>query len=133
MLKAKEERSVYTGGCLCGSIRFEARAPAEKPHTCSCTQCRRHTGAFTVAWVEFQKSDVKWTGTDGVPETYRSSEWSSRAFCRKCGTSLGAIDDAPTVALLLGTFDKPNRKELRPVKHSYRGQRPKWWSVKIEA
>lgn len=126
------QNAKYTGGCLCGAIRFEAQGPAEKQHTCSCTQCRRHTGAFTVAWVEFQKSNVKWTGQDGTPATYRSSEWSSRVFCQQCGTSLGAIDDAPTIALLIGSFDKPTLKELRPVKHSYRGQRPKWWHIEIK-
>ena len=122
---------VYTGGCLCGAVRFKARGPAEKPHTCSCTQCRRHTGAFTVAWVEFQKAHVEWIGPDGEPATYRSSDWSSRAFCKRCGSSLGAIDDAPTVALLVGAFDKPNSRSLRPVKHSYRGQRPKWWCIDV--
>jgi hypothetical protein len=46
-----------------------------------------------------------------------------------CGSTLGAIDDAPTVALVLGSFDKPNGKELMPTSHSYRGGRPKWWHV----
>jgi hypothetical protein len=44
---------------------------------------------------------------------------------------LGAIDDNPTVALLLGAFDKPHLKELRPAYHSYKGGRPHWWCVEI--
>lgn len=133
MPRSATRNDTYSGGCLCGSVRFEIRGQALKPHTCSCKQCRKHTGAFTVAWIEFQKGDVKWIGKSGAPATYRSSQWSSRAFCKTCGTSLGAIDDAPTLALLLGTFDKPNLKALRPTAHSYRGQRPKWWCVEITA
>jgi hypothetical protein len=120
---------VYAGGCLCGWIRFEATGPAEKPHTCSCKMCQRHTGALTAAWVEFPRESVKWTGAGGMPATHRSSDFSSRAFCAKCGSSIGAIDDQPVVALLVGGFDKANRKELMPTYHSYRGGRPKWWRI----
>jgi hypothetical protein len=81
--------------------------------------------------VEFPKDAVSWTGAGGTPQLFRSSPYSNRVFCSKCGSSLGAMDDAPTVALLLGSFDKPNVKELRPTYHSYRSARPKWWSVEI--
>jgi hypothetical protein len=87
--------------------------------------CRRHTGALTAAWVEFGREAVAWTGPAGPPATWRSSAASSRAFCATCGSSIRAIDDKPTVALLLGAFDAPNRKELAPTAHSYRGGRPR--------
>ncbi len=118
----------HTGGCLCGAVRFEATGPALKPHTCSCRMCQRHTGALTVCWVEFPKEAVTWTGR---PAFHRSSDFSSRAFCATCGSSLGAIDDQPTVALLLGVFDRANAQELRPTAHSYRGGRPRWWCVGV--
>ncbi len=120
---------IYSGGCLCGAVRFEAKAPAARPHTCSCKMCQRHTGGLTLAWVEFPRDAVKWTGKGGKPVTYRSSPISSRAFCKICGSSLGAIDDAPTVGLLLGVFDKPGAAALRPTAHSFRSPRPKWWHV----
>jgi hypothetical protein len=122
---------IYTGGCLCGDIRFEADGPAEWPHTCSCTMCQRHSGALTVAWVEFPKDAVLWTGPGGSPAVWRSSNASSRAFCPTCGSTIGAIDDAPTVALVLGVFDKPGAVALKPTSHSYKSKRPKWWYVEI--
>ncbi len=64
---------------------------------------------------------VTWTGPAGAPAVHRSSDFSSRAFCASCGSSIGAIDDNPTVALLLGIFDRANAQELRPTSHSYRG------------
>ncbi len=119
----------YAGGCLCGDIRFEARGPAEKPHTCSCRMCQRHSGSLTLAWVEFPRDSVSWTGPGGQPSTFRSSDYSSRAFCARCGSTIGAIDDQPTVALVLGVFDKPKGAELMPAYHSFRTGRPKWWCV----
>jgi hypothetical protein len=119
----------YEGGCLCGSIRFLATGPALKPHTCSCKLCQRHSGALTVLWVEFPRDCVQWTGPGGTPKTWRSSAWSSRSFCPDCGSTIGAIDDQPVVALAVGSFDASNRKELMPTAHSYVGKLPNWWRV----
>lgn len=119
----------FEGGCLCGSIRFVATGEPRKPHTCSCGMCRRHSGSLTLGWVEFPTENVSWTGDGGMPSIYRSSDYSSRAFCPRCGSSLGAIDDAPTVGLLIGSFDRPGRQELRPTGHSFISSRPRWWKV----
>ena len=124
-------KAIHAGGCLCGAIRFEAKAPALRPHSCSCKMCQRHSGALTTVWVEFPREAVTWTGPGGAPSTYRSSDVSSRAFCPTCGSTLGAIDDAPVVALLLGAFDSANSKQLIPRAHSYRGGKPRWWHVEI--
>ncbi|MGQ2935247.1 MAG: GFA family protein [Sphingopyxis sp.] len=123
----------YSGGCLCGSIRFEAAGAAAKPHTCSCKMCQRHTGALTTAWVEFPTDEISWTGPGGPPSTWRSSDFSSRTFCPTCGSSLGAIDDEPIVALLIGVFDKPDDKALMPISHAFRDCRPKWWCADVKA
>jgi hypothetical protein len=94
--------------------------------------CQRHSGALTLAWVEFPSADVTWTGPGGEPARYRSSDYSSRAFCPKCGSTLGAIDDAPVIALVLGAFDAPNRASLRPTYPSFRTPRPKWWHISTD-
>ena len=126
------KQKTYSGGCLCNSIRFRAIGPALKPHTCSCKMCQRHSGALTTVWVEFPKDSVAWVGAGGPPSTFRSSDFSSRAFCPNCGSTLGSIDDAPVVALLLGVFDKTNAKELAPTAHSFRGGRPRWWCIDVK-
>jgi hypothetical protein len=117
---------VLTGGCLCGAIRFEAEGVPDFPHYCSCSMCRRHSGAVEAPWVEFSAAAVRWIGPGGAPATWRSSEKSSRAFCATCGSSIGAIDDALVIALLVGTFDRPNLAALAPKSHSYRGGLPPW-------
>ncbi|MDO6527309.1 GFA family protein [Motilimonas sp. 1_MG-2023] len=124
---------IFEGGCLCGDIRFSATGPALKPHTCSCRQCQRHSGSLTQAWVEFPKENVTWNGVAGEPSTWRSSDYSSRAFCSNCGSTIGAIDDDPTIAIVLGVFDRPHLKTLAPKNHSYISKRPKWWKVEIDA
>lgn len=121
----------WRGGCLCGAVRFEATGVPRRPHTCSCRMCQRHTGSITAVWIEFPSDAVRWTGPAGAPATWRSSSGSSRAFCPACGSTLGAIDDAPVIALTTGVFDDPKAAALRPSAHSFRAQRPKWWHVEI--
>jgi hypothetical protein len=121
--------TVYRGGCLCGAIRFEATGPAEKPHSCSCRFCQQHTGAPTAVWVEFPRDRVQWTGSGGAPATYRSSDYSSRAFCPACGSSIGAVDDEPVIALLVGTFDEADDPALAPQYHSFEDGKPRWWHI----
>ncbi|MEO0766288.1 MAG: GFA family protein [Pseudomonadota bacterium] len=120
---------VLTGGCLCGHIRFEAKGLPEAPHTCACGMCRRHSGAPLVAWVEYPRDAVSWVGPRGQPSTWRSSPGSARAFCPICGSTLGAIDDAPVIALVTGVFDDPNAEVLAPKAHSFAGSRPPWVKV----
>ncbi|WP_175625149.1 MULTISPECIES: GFA family protein [Oxalobacteraceae] len=119
----------YSGGCLCGHIRFTAHGVAANPHSCSCDNCQRHSGAPSLCWVEFPKDVVEWTGTGGMPSLFRSSDYSSRSFCPRCGSTLGAVDDAPMVALVTGSFDDSDLSELRPVSHSYVDACPAWWTI----
>jgi hypothetical protein len=118
----------FEGGCLCGSVRFEIEGPLEFPHTCSCKMCQRHSGSLTQVWIEVPRDRVRWTGKS-EPAKWRSSEGSSRAFCKTCGSTIGAIDDKPVIAFAIGTFDKTGSKDLIPQSHSYISGRPKWWKV----
>lgn len=129
--RTSPKAKAYAGGCLCGHIRFVAETEPRKPHTCSCKMCQKHSGSLTLCWVEFPKADIRWTGKGGAPALYRSSAISSRAFCPKCGGTLGAIDDEPTIGLALGCFDFASKKALVPTYHSFVGSRPRWWKPVI--
>lgn len=85
---------VYIGGCLCGSIRFTASSP-NNSHTCSCDICRKHTGAPTVVWIEFDAENVEWTGKAGKPKHGAHQQRPVGPFA----LSAGAIDDASVIAL----------------------------------
>lgn len=89
--------------------------------------CQRHSGAPALVWVSYSKSAVVWDGPGGEPALWRSSDHSSRAFCPRCGSTLGAVDDVPTIGLVSGAFDRAGIKALAPVSHSYRSARVRWW------
>jgi hypothetical protein len=93
--------------------------------------CQQHSGAPTLSWIVFPKEAVAWIGEGGAPSLYRASDFSCRAFCPRCGSNLGAIDDEPTIGLVTGSFDKRDLPALRPTAHSFEASRPAWWSFKI--
>jgi len=122
----------YSGGCLCGNIRFTVTGKPTFPHLCSCRMCQTWSGAPTVAWVEFPLEGVSWTGPGGEPSLFRSSQKTRRGFCDQCGGTLAAIDDGyDKISLTIATFDEPSK--LVPGKqHSYRKSAPDWLKVEID-
>ena len=48
----------FTGGCLCGEVRYEAVGEPMAIAYCHCASCRKHTGAPVVAWVAFESDRV---------------------------------------------------------------------------
>ena len=75
-----------TGGCLCGAVRFELQdAPAEYG-ACHCSMCRKFSGGIELG-LQVPPDGVTWTGEDNI-QTYQSSVWAERGFCKTCGSSL---------------------------------------------
>lgn len=120
-------KSVLSGGCQCGAVRFALSAPPTKVSICHCRMCQKAVGAPFASFAEIERSDFAWTR--GQPATFRSSSIAERGFCRDCGTplSFGRID-GPRIEILTGAFDKPDR--LVPVRQ-YGSESRLGWVVAI--
>ena len=95
------ENDIKTGGCLCGAVRFVARAVPSDVGVCHCVQCRRWTGSALHS-VYVPENEVTWEGDVSV---FTSSNWAERGFCAKCGTGLYfRMTDGSEWA---GTYDMP--------------------------
>src|SRR5439155_14629543 len=102
------ERNTVTGGCLCGSIRYEATGQPYNITHCHCLDCRRSSGAPFVTWASFSRSGFRFT--TGQP---RELPWAGglRSFCPDCGTRLTFLPEpyADVVDGTVVTFDKQSR------------------------
>lgn len=74
------------GKCLCGAVRYEAKHDHAEVGACHCGMCRAWTGGVNLAF-EAKPGEIAFAGEDMI-ETYASSEWAERCFCRRCGSSL---------------------------------------------
>lgn len=102
-----EQESVYTGGCLCGAVRYEARGTPHEPQMCHCRMCQRASGAPVLAFASFERNAFRYVR--GEPRVYRSSRLALRSFCPQCGTSLAfeyAAGD-PSIGITLASLDDP--------------------------
>lgn len=105
-----------TGGCLCGGVRYRVRGPLRPIVYCHCGQCRRTSGHF-VAATAAPKDGLKFVADESL-EWYDSSEFASRGFCKRCGSSLFWLHRAgENVSIMAGTLD--DSAGLEAVEHIY--------------
>ena len=101
-------KSVLTGGCQCGAIRFALSAPPLKVSICHCRMCQKASGAPFASLADIGRGDFTWTR--GQPAAFRSSSIAEREFCASCGTPLSFRRiDGPRIEIMTGAFDRPDR------------------------
>ena len=49
----------FTGGCLCGAIRYEVTAEPIRTFCCHCDSCRKATGSAFATNVFIKEADLK--------------------------------------------------------------------------
>ena len=100
-----------SGGCYCGSLRYEANGDVEASIQCHCRECQYITGGnpniimiMPLSGFEFVK---------GIPKTFKRKDIEkavTRLFCENCGTGIGTKNpNRPnSIILKVGTFDDPS-------------------------
>jgi hypothetical protein len=116
----------FTGGCVCGAIRYEVTAEPIVMFNCHCRDCQRTTGsAFSpVVYVPAKAFKI----TKGSPRYYSTpSEMvghNKRGFCVDCGSRLfgGASDDGQ--GILAASLDNPSL--FKPQMHIWTSDAQPW-------
>ncbi len=119
------ETTSFSGGCLCGAIRYRAAGPATSVVHCHCSLCRRASGAPVVTWATFPAGAVTFS-REKVTREYASSTWARRGFCPDCGTQIWfqQLKRTDEIDLTLSTFDDPT--SFRPERHIWNTDRVPW-------
>lgn len=117
----------WTGGCLCGKIRYLASTDPIRVVSCHCGMCRRTSGAAFMTFVHFPARAFAWQGAE--PMRYRSSADAERGFCAACGSTLSMHEAvlADRVQVSLGSLDRPDL--VRPDDHVWTSSRLPWLEV----
>jgi hypothetical protein len=117
----------WTGGCLCGAIRYRAEADPLRTVICHCTICRRVSGAPMMCFVHFPAEAFRWLS--GAPKRYRSSADAERGFCPLCGSTLTMHESilGDRVQVALGSLDTP--EPARPDDHVWTRQQLPWLRI----
>lgn len=118
--------ALYEGGCLCGQVRWAARAEPVNVRVCHCRNCQRWTGAPFFARAIFLAGAFEQSG-----ETTRwpTSPRIDRRSCARCGTPMFAEPKDPPlrVGVSLATLDAPDA--LAPTVHIWVCEKLGWLSI----
>ena len=100
----KHGTATATGGCLCGSVRYEITGPLRPVIACHCTQCRRQTGHYMAATAA-KREDFRLV-REGDLRWYEASDIARRGFCAHCGSTLfWAGHGRPYISIAAGSVD----------------------------
>ena len=116
----------FTGGCLCGAIRYEVSAEPIMMFNCHCRDCQRSTGgAFTpVVYVPAKAFKI----TKGSARYYSTASdmggHNKRGFCPYCGSRLfgGASETGQGIAA--SSLDDPSL--FKPELHIWASDAQPW-------
>ena len=105
----------YTGGCLCGAVRYEASVAPAASHYCHCRMCQRAMGNIFGMFVMFPMDKFRFTRT--APKRHQSSAFAERGFCAECGTPIlfQYVNHRDRIGITLGSLDHP--EDAPPERH----------------
>jgi len=125
----------YTGGCLCGAVRYRLDGEPLTFYACHCTDCQRRTGTgFALSMVVERKSLQL---EQGKPVHYAVKLADGRSktgvVCAACNSRLwGEPAKLPDIAIIQpGTLD--DTSWLRPVAHIWTRSAQPWFQFPKDA
>ena len=100
-----------SGGCYCGSLRYEANGDVEASIQCHCRECQYITGGNPNVIMIMPLNGFEFV--KGIPKTFKRKDIENavtRLFCENCGTGIGTKNpNRPnSIILKVGTFDDPS-------------------------
>ena len=118
---------IHTGGCLCGSVRYESQGDAVDSAYCHCKTCQLLSGSTVLPFASFLTETFAYVKSE--PAIYRSSSFGQREFCASCGSQIAFRDnDHPeTIEINVGTLDDPDR--AAPRYHIWYDSRVSWFET----
>ena len=106
------EAHPFTGGCACGTVRYECQSAPLLSFNCHCRECQRVGGSAFASIIIVPKTGFKLL--QGEPRYYASPANSGyflqRGFCPNCGSQVLAREDHRPLLVLIhaGSLDDPS-------------------------
>lgn len=122
-----ENGTRYTGGCLCGSLRYEVEGKPLFTGYCFCADCRKASGSGFIPFMGFASSAVRFSGEARQfrSKSYKGTD-SVRNFCPVCGGLVfgGEVGKDDSHTIYAGSLDDPT--SFHPEIAIFTRDRPAW-------
>jgi hypothetical protein len=120
-------QTVYTGGCLCGAVRYEAQGEPLYAGHCYCEDCRKASGSGFIPFMGYARESVRFSGQ---PRQFTSKAANGndavRNFCGVCGGLVfgGTVGKDRQFTIYAGSLDDPTA--FHPRVAIFTRNRPAW-------
>jgi hypothetical protein len=121
--------AVYSGSCLCESVRYEIDSDLQAVVNCHCRYCSRAHGApfTTLLFAPFSSLRIL-AGAEHIARYPIERLGADRCFCRKCGTRLyNHARSAGRISLIAATLEAG--VVLRPRAHINTESKCSWFQI----
>jgi hypothetical protein len=117
----------YTGGCLCGALRYEADGEPLYSGHCYCSDCQKASGSGFIPFMGFASSAVRFSGPSQpfVSKAARGGD-ATRNSCPKCNSLVfgGVVGESDSFTLYAGSLD--DKSLFHPTVAIFARSRPAW-------
>src|SRR5665213_2020922 len=102
------EMQRFTGGCLCGALRYEAEGEPLYAGHCYCTDCQRVSGSGFIPFLGFSADAVRFSGSSKafVSKAANGGD-ATRNFCLTCNSLVfgGVVGESDSFTIYVGSLD----------------------------
>lgn len=121
------------GSCLCGKVTYDASL-RPGAGACHCAMCRKWSGGPLMS--VHANGPVNFTGEENI-NTYSSSQWAERGFCKQCGSNLFyrllPRPEAPDGEYILAAGSVTDQSVLEFDHEVYVDHAPGWYAFADES
>ena len=119
--------SGFSGGCLCGAVRYVSRADPLVSGHCHCLDCRRSSGSGHCSHLAVPADAVAVSGT-GAEYRRRADSGNvvARVFCPTCGAPVFSRNAAMPDLLFIRASSLDDPEVFKPQMVVYASRAPSW-------
>jgi len=117
----------FSGGCLCGAVRYEITGDVRTFLHCHCLRCRKSSGTGHASNVLLKPDAVEWISGEELLNSFKvpDAERFRTVFCSVCGSPQPRIAPDRSLAVIpAGSLD--NEPEATPVGRIFCNSRASW-------
>ena len=125
-MSGAERELPLSGGCACGTVRFELSAMPLKASYCHCTRCQRRTGTAASANARAAPGSFRVVAGAEQMRVWRPEGGAEKWFCGECGSALFSLraGEPERIAVRMGAFDSD--PGVRPSERAFVAYAADW-------
>jgi hypothetical protein len=126
-MELSENGKRYTGGCLCGALRYEAKGEPLYAGLCYCADCQKASGSGFIPFMGFASSAVAFSGPTRTFTSKAANDSDAvRNSCPVCASLVfgGEVGKDESFTIYAGSLDDPS--SFHPKVAIFARSRPAW-------